>query len=127
MKSERHEVTVTTTARQVYRIDCTDQEWIFLYVKNTGGSNALNAFSVSRGVNDSAITERFIVADSAADFADQTLIGCVTTAGATADPTTLAANTSCALQIATFGCDYMEIIASTGASTTTVTFAVRGV
>lgn len=126
MKSERHEVTVTTTARPVYRIDCTDQEWIFLYVKNTG-ANALNAFSVSRGVIDSAITERFIVADSAAEFADPTLIGCVTITGATADPTTLAANTACALQIVTFGCDYIEISASAAASTTTVTFNVRGV
>lgn len=123
---ERHDVTVTTTAAVVMRIDCTNLEWVFLYVKNNGGSNALNSFSVSRGVLDDVISERFVVANDATEFADQSRIGCVGTDGAGANPVTLAANTAVALQIATFGCDYIEISASTGSGTTDLRFAGRG-
>lgn len=125
MLVERQNVTVNTVSRVVQRINCAGKDWVFVYVKNSGAT-ALNAFSISRGLDDEVITERFMVADSTADFADSSLIGCVTTAGATADPTTLTNGGVCALQVETFGCDYLEIIATVASSTTTLTFAARG-
>lgn len=124
IRVDRQTVAVSTTSSVVQRIDCTDLDWVFVYLKNSG-ANALTAFSVARGMLDSAIADRFIVADSAADFADSTLIGCVTTAGATADPTVLSSGGVCALQIETYGCDYIELKATAGTATE-LTIAARG-
>lgn len=123
------DIPVSTTVTRPIVINCAGFEWVFIYVKNTGAT-ALNAFSVSRGISDDrnggTFNTRFVVADSAAEFADPTLIGCVGPTGATVDPTTLAGGAEVSLQLPTFGCDAIELRPTVASGSTVLAALSRG-
>ena len=61
------------------------------------GATVLNAFQVRRKTVE--MQNSYILADSTAEFADTDLLGCVTSLGASGDPTALAAGASVLLEV----------------------------
>ena len=116
--------TVTTTLAKLATIEFGEWRTIACELRNSGAT-ALNACAVKL-VPHPGSTVGFTLADSTADFADATLIGCVGLDGATGDPTGLAAAGRVNLMIPRNGNYATEIWASVGSSTTTVEMKYGG-
>lgn len=100
---------ISNTLAAIAYGDFDAQDPVSLTVQNTG-ANPLNGFAVKLRVHRDAPPHT--LADASAEFADQTLIGCVGSDGAFIDPTTLASGASVQLTIPRHGSQILEIWAS---------------